>query len=84
MIFLQTFMNNLVLTKFSCLKRDAIECTLEIFIFSCVCATQKAPPHPYLPQPPPPTATVKLASDWLGVGLELRSFCYWTSTQTGN
>ncbi len=77
MFFLQTFMNNFVLTKFSCLKRDVIECNLAIFLFSCVCATQKAPPHP-------PTATVKLASDWLGVGLELRSFFYWTSTQTGN
>jgi hypothetical protein len=74
MLFLQTFMNNLVLTKFSCLKRNAIECTLAIFLFSCVCATQKAPPHPYLPQPPT-TATVKLASDWLSVGLEIRSFC---------
>jgi hypothetical protein len=27
---------------------------------------------------------VKLASDWLGVGLELRNFCYWTLTKTGN
>ncbi len=79
---LQTFMNNLVLTKFSCLKRDVIECTLAIFLFCCVCATQKAPPT--LTSPTPTTATVKLASDWLGVGLELRSFSYWTSTQTGN
>jgi hypothetical protein len=62
MLFLQTFMNNLVLTKFSCLKRDAIECTLAIFLFSCVCATQKAPPHPYLPTPT--TATVS----WLLIG----------------
>jgi hypothetical protein len=30
--------------------------------------------------PDPTTATFKLASDWLSVGLELRSFCYWTST----
>ncbi len=82
MLFMQTFMNNLVLTKFSCLKRDAIEYTLAIFLFSCVCATQKAPQP--LPPPTPTTATVKLASHWLGVGLELRSFCYWTSTQTGN
>jgi hypothetical protein len=36
-----------------------------------MCATQKAsPPHP-------PTATVKQASDWQGVGLGLRSFCCW-------
>jgi hypothetical protein len=51
MLFLQAFVINLVLTKFSCLKRNAIECTLVIFLFSCVCATQKAPPHPYLPHP---------------------------------
>jgi hypothetical protein len=34
--------------------------------------------------PTPTTPIVKLASDWLGVGLELRSFSYWASTQTGN
>jgi hypothetical protein len=83
MLFLQTFMNNLVRTKSSCLKRNAIKCTAAIFLFPCVCATQTAPLSP-LPPPTPTTATVKLASDWLGVGLELRSFCYWTSTKTGN
>jgi hypothetical protein len=39
--------------------------------------------HRNLPLPlplDPPTATIKLASDWLGVGLELRSCCYPTST----
>jgi hypothetical protein len=37
-------------------------------------------PRPY----PPPTVTIKLASDWLGVVLELRSFYYWSSTKIGN
>jgi hypothetical protein len=46
-------------------------------LFLCVCNTESSP-HPYLPHPP--TATVKLAF----FGLELKSFSYWTSTQTGN
>ncbi len=48
-----------------------------------VCVQHRKLPPP-LPSPSPTTANVKLASDWLGVGLELRSFCYWTPTQTGN
>jgi hypothetical protein len=82
-------MNNLVLTKSSSIKHHAIECTSAIFIFSYVCATQKAPVCATQKAPTsypltPPTATVKLASDWLFVGLELRSFYYWTSTKIGN
>jgi hypothetical protein len=83
MLFLQTFMNNLVLSKGSCLKRHAIECTGAIVNLSCTYATQKAPPT-LTPPPQPPPMHCKLASDWLGVGLELRSFCYWTSTKIGN
>jgi hypothetical protein len=76
MLFLQTFMNNLFVTKSSCLLRHAIECTVLIFIFSCVWNTETYP-LPYPPEPPlPPTATAKLASVWLCVGLELSSFSY--------
>jgi hypothetical protein len=32
----------------------------------------------------PPTLTVNLASDWLGVDLEVRSIFLWPTTQTGN
>ncbi len=34
--------------------------------------------------PPPPTAIVKLASDRMGVDLEVRSLCCWPTTQTEN
>jgi hypothetical protein len=40
-----------------------------------------APPH--VPPPPPPIATVMLASDWLGVGIVLRSFCHWPTCHSG-
>jgi hypothetical protein len=36
-----------------------------------VCVQQRKLPPPTLTSPTPTTATVKLASDWLGVGLEL-------------
>ncbi len=52
--------------------------------FSLFLSVQHRKLPPPLPPPTPTTATVKLASDWLGGGLELRSFCYWTSTKTGN
>jgi hypothetical protein len=37
-------------------------------------APRKSPPKPLHP----PIATVKLASDWLGVDLEVRSLCFAT------
>jgi hypothetical protein len=54
----------------------------QFFSFPVCVQHRKLPPT--LTSPTHTTATIKLASDWLGVGLELRSFSYWTSTQTGN
>ncbi len=45
-----------------------------IFAFFSV-ATQRGPL--------PPRPHLKLASDWLGVGLEQKSFCHWPTCQTG-
>ncbi len=75
------FLHNLVTTKSSCPKRDMIECTSAVFTFFSV-ATQRGPPPPWPPSLPS-HSIVKLASDWLGVGLELRSFCHWPTCQTG-
>jgi hypothetical protein len=61
-------------------KRHPIECNAAILSFP-VYATKKAPTP--IPRPSS-TATVKLASDCLGVSLELMSFCYWTLTLLRN
>jgi hypothetical protein len=55
------------------------ECTSAIFVFFYVCTQRASHPHPLAS----PTATVKLASDWLSVDLDDRALCYWTSTQMG-
>jgi hypothetical protein len=52
----------------------------DFHIFLCGNTGRPPPPRSHLL---PPTATVKLASDWLGVGLELRAFWYWPTCQTG-
>jgi hypothetical protein len=54
MLFLQAFMNNLVLTKSSCLEHHGIECISAISIFSCVCNIESPPTIP--------TVTLKLGS----------------------
>ncbi len=65
-------------------KRHATECTSAIFAFLYVNRESPPPPHPYYFHTSPlTTATVKLASDLLGVGFELRSFCYLSTCQTG-
>jgi hypothetical protein len=51
------------------------------FLKFSLCITWRAFPHP---QHHPPTSTVNLASDWLGVDLEVRSLCYKPTPQTGN
>ncbi len=72
------FMN--IIEKFSLnqafMPKTACDCLhyCQCLTFS-LCVTQKE--HS-------PTATVNLASDWLGVDLEVRSLCYWSIPQTGN
>jgi hypothetical protein len=75
-LFIRFKIKILVLTKSSCPKRDVIECTSAIFTF--LCGKIKIPPTPAPPPHPPPAAT-----DWLGVGLKIRSFCRWLTCQTG-
>jgi hypothetical protein len=50
------------------------------FYLSCMCNTESSP-HPH---PLSPTTTIKVTCDWLGDGFDLRGFCYWNLTQTGN
>ncbi len=74
MLFSQTIIDNLFTTNFSSPKHHATKCLSEIFL-SFLCAKQK------VPYPLPPHCS---CSDWLGVGLELKSFYYLTSTHSGN
>ncbi len=53
----------------------------EIFAFSLRHTHRK--PNPQAQPFRHPTADAMLASDWLGVEIDVRSICYWLAPQTG-
>jgi hypothetical protein len=74
-------MNNLVLTEPSCPKCCVISFSMTDFgNFLCVSHRKTSPSTP---PPRPPITIVNLASDWLGVDLEVRSLSYQPTPQTG-